>query len=146
MPYAEISMPKNFITGEEKSTLAKVVTRILIETEGLIDNPMSRSIALLDIKEFDNPYIGGKSGGQNGNPDKVVSKIYAFSNALSEEAKKKLISEITAAFIAVSDKTQSQNGRNIWCIIFPLNELEFGVGGAPVTLEMIRQLVSAYKE
>lgn len=138
MPYAEISVPKNFINEKGKSTLAKTVTKILIEAEGLIDNPISQSIALLDIREFDNLFIGG----ENDNSDKVVLKIYGFSNAFCEDIKKKLFSEITNAIIAVSDKTRSQNGRNVWCMIMPLDEFEFGVGGIPVTLEMVRQIVS----
>lgn len=140
MPYAEISMVKNFITEEEKSTLSKKLTKIIIESEGLIENPISRSIALLDIKEFDSLYVGG----ENSNQDKVIIKIFGFSNAFSEEIKKKLFLEITNAFIAVSDKTRLQNGRNVWCMIFPLGEFDFGVGGTPITLEMVRQLVSSH--
>jgi phenylpyruvate tautomerase PptA (4-oxalocrotonate tautomerase family) len=142
MPYAEISMIKNFITDEEKSALSKKLTKILIELEGLKDNPISRSIALLDIREFDSLYVGGDKSNQ----DKVVIKIYGFANAFNEEIKKKLFLEITNAFIAVSDKTRLQNGRNIWCMIIPLGEFDFGVGGIPVTLELTRQLVSSYTE
>lgn len=142
MPYAEVSMPKNFITDEEKSILSKKLTKILIESEGLKDNPISHSIALLDIKECDSLYVGGEKANQ----DKVVIKIYGFSKAFSEETKKKLFLEITDAFISVSDKTRLQNGRNIWCIIIPLGEFDFGVGGIPITLEMTRKLVSSYTE
>ncbi|AZV58537.1 hypothetical protein [Clostridium sp. AWRP] len=142
MPCAEVSMTKSFITDKEKSILSKKLTKILIESEGLKDNPISHSIALLDIKEFDNLYVGGEKGNQ----DKVVIKIYGFSNAFSEEIKKKLFLEITNAFISVSDKTRLQNGRNIWCIIIPLDEYDFGVGGIPVTLELTKQLVSSYTE
>lgn len=142
MPYAEISMIKNFITNEEMSALSKNLTKILIESEGLKDNPISRSIALLDIKEFDSLYVGGEKSNQ----DKVVIKIYGFANAFNEEIKKKLFLEITNAFIAVSDKTRLQMGRNIWCMIIPLGEFDFGVGGIPVTLELTRQLVSSHME
>ncbi|MEW9700904.1 tautomerase family protein [Paenibacillus sp. SI8] len=142
MPYAEISMNKNFITDEEKSALSMKLTKILIESEGLKDNPISRSIALLDIKEFDTLYVGGEKS----NEDKVVIKIYGFANAFNEEIKKKLFSEITDAFIAVSDKTRLKNGRNIWCMIIPLGDFDFGVGGIPVTLELTRQLVSSHLE
>ncbi|AGY75927.1 hypothetical protein [Clostridium autoethanogenum] len=142
MPCAEVSMTKSFITDKEKSILSKKLTKILIESEGLKDNPISHSIALLNIKEFDNLYLGGEKGSQ----DKVVIKIYGFSNAFSEEIKKKLFLEITNAFISVSDKTRLQNGRNIWCIIIPLGESDFGVGGIPVTLELTKQLVSSYTE
>ncbi|UOF88763.1 hypothetical protein LSG31_12485 [Fodinisporobacter ferrooxydans] len=142
MPYAEISMIKNFITVEEKSALSKKLTKILIESEGLKDNPISRSIALLDIKELDSLYVGGEKCNQ----DKVIVKIYGFADAFDENIKKKIYLEITDAFIAVSDKTRLQNGRNIWCIIIPLGEFNFGVGGVPVTLELTRQLVSTYTE
>lgn len=142
MPYAEISMTKNFITIEEKSTLSKKLTRILIESEGLKDNPISRSIALLDIKEFESLYVGGEKSNQ----DKVVIKIYGFSDAFNEEIKKKLFLEITNAFIDINEKTRLQNGKNIWCMIIPLGEFDFGVGGIPVTLELTRKLVSTHME
>lgn len=142
MPYAEVSMTKNFITDEEKSILSKKLTKIIIEAEGLKDNHISHSIALMDIKEFDSLYVGGEKGNQ----DKVVIKIYGFSNAFSEEIKKKLFLEITNAFISVSDKTRLQKGRNIWCMIIPLGEFDFGVGGIPITLEVTRQLVSSHIE
>ncbi|KAJ49984.1 phenylpyruvate tautomerase PptA (4-oxalocrotonate tautomerase family) [Clostridium tetanomorphum] len=142
MPYAEVSMSKNFITDKKVSILSKKLTKIIIESEGLKDNPISHSIALLDIKEFDSLYVGGEKGSK----DKVVIKIYGFSNAFSEEIKKKLFLEITNAFISVSDKTRLQKGRNIWCMIIPLGEFDFGVGGIPVTLELTRQLVSSYIE
>ena len=142
MPYAEVSMPKNFITDEEKSILSKKLTKIIIEAEGLKDNPISHSIALIDIKEFDSLYVGGEKGNQ----DKVVIKIYGFSNAFSEEIKKKLFLEITNAFISVSDKTRLQKGKNIWCMIIPLGEFDFGVGGIPITLELTRQLVLSHIE
>lgn len=141
MPYAEISIAKNLIEDEAKPNLAKKLTKILIDSEGLEDNPISRSIALLDIKEFDGLYVGGEKG----HHEKVVVKIYAFSNAFSEETKKGLFSDITAAFIAASRKIQAQNGRNVWCMIMPLEEHAFGVGGIPVSLEMTKQLVASYK-
>ncbi|MGE5628060.1 MAG: tautomerase family protein [Solirubrobacterales bacterium] len=142
MPYAEVSITRNFITDDQKSIISKKLTKLLIESEGLKDNPISNSIALLEIKEFDNLYVGGETGNQ----DKVVIKIYAFSNAFSEEIKKKLFLDISNVFISVSDKTRLQNGRNIWCMIIPLGEFDFGVGGIPITLELTRQLVSSYTE
>lgn len=126
MPYAEISMSKNFVTYEEKSALAKKLTKILIEAEGLQDNPISRSIALLDIRELNGLYVGGEKSNQ----DKVIVKIYGFENA----------------FITISDKTRLQNGRNIWCMIIPLGECNFSVGGIPVSLELTRQLVLSHTE
>jgi hypothetical protein len=108
MPYAEISIIKNFITDEGKSALSQKLTKILIEVEGLKDNPFSRSIALPGIKEFDSLYVGGEKSNQ----DKVVVKIYGFSNVFNEEINKKLFLEITNAFIAVSDKTRLLNGKN----------------------------------
>lgn len=142
MPYAEVSITKNFITDEEKSTLSKKLTKILIESEELEENPISRSLAILDIKEFDSLYVGGEKSNQ----DKVIIKIYGFSNAYTEDIKKKLFLEITNAFIALSDKTRLQNGRNVWCMILPLGEFDFGVGGIPITLELTRQIVSSHKE
>ncbi|WP_018249995.1 hypothetical protein [Orenia marismortui] len=142
MPYAEVSITKNLITEEEKSILAKKLTKILLDTEGLLDNPISRSIALLDIKKFNSLYVGGEQG----NHDRALVKIHLFSDAIDEEIKKKLFSDITNAFISISDKVKSQNGRNLWCMIVPLHNCEFASGGIPVNLKMTRELVSSYED
>jgi len=142
MPYAEIITTKNLVNDEEKTILAKKVTEILLDSEGLVDNPISRSIALLDIKEFENLYVGGEKGIQ----EKVLVKIYAFSNAYTDESKMKLYSDITNSILSINDKVKAQNGRNIWCMIMPLDELNFGVGGNPITLEMTRNIVLSYDE
>ncbi|OCL26081.1 hypothetical protein U472_08670 [Orenia metallireducens] len=60
MPYAEVAISKHLMTEEEKSIIAEKLTKIILEIEGLNDNPISRSIALLDIKEFANLYVGGE--------------------------------------------------------------------------------------
>ena len=106
MPYAEILTTKNLIGNEEKAILAKKVTKILLDSEGLVDNPISRSIALLDIKEFENLYVGGEKGNQ----EKIIVKIYAFSNAYNEESKINLFSDITEAILSINDSVWSQNG------------------------------------
>lgn len=142
MPYAEILTTKDLVSDEEKTILAKKVTEILLDSEGLVDNPISRSIALLDIKEFENLYVGGEKGNQ----EKILVKIYAFSNAYTKENKIKLFSNITNSILSINDKVKAQNGRNIWCMIMPLDELNFGVGGNPITLEMTRNIVLSYKE
>lgn len=131
-----------FSLDEEKSALSQKLTKILIESEGLQDNQISRSIALLEIREFDSVYVGGEKSNQ----DKVVVKIYGIKNAFNEEIKKKLLLDISNAFISVIDKTRLQNGRNIWCMIIPLREFDFGVGGIPVSLEITRQLVSSHSK
>ncbi|GAA3624342.1 tautomerase family protein [Flavivirga jejuensis] len=141
MPYAEILMPEKFMTNQEKSTLAKSLTKILIKSEGLKDNPISNSITLLEIKDSDTFYIGGEKGNQ----EKVIIKIYAFSDAFNKKTTEDLYSSITTLFMENNEKTKSQNGRNIWCMIIPLGENGFGVGGIPITLEMTKQLVSSYK-
>ncbi|WXR61463.1 hypothetical protein WG909_14330 [Peptostreptococcaceae bacterium AGR-M142] len=140
MPFAEVSITKNLVTKEEKSIIAQKLTKILLDSEGLIDNPISRSIALLDIREFDCLYVGG----QNGNCDKVVIKIHMFSDVVSKEIKKRLFKDITDVFISVSNKVKAQNGRNVWCIINSLHDFDFGAGGVPITLEDTRNLVSSY--
>ncbi|MCI1931069.1 MAG: hypothetical protein LKJ13_05185 [Clostridia bacterium] len=140
MPYAEVSITKNFIEDNKMSVLLKSLTKILIESEGLKDNHISNSLALIDVKEFDNLYVGGEKSKQ----DKAVIKIYGFSDAFNEEIKKKLFNKITNAFISVSEKAQLQNGKNIWCIITPLGKSDFGVGGIPVTLELTKKIVSSH--
>jgi phenylpyruvate tautomerase PptA (4-oxalocrotonate tautomerase family) len=142
MPYAEVSVSQNLINEEEKSIIAEGLTKILLKYEGLVDNPISRSIALLEIKEFDGLYVGGEKDKH----DKAVIKVYIFADAINEEIKKKLFSEITKLFISVSDKVKAQNGRNVWCITIPLHEFDFAAGGIPVSLEMTRKLVSSYKK
>lgn len=141
MPFAEITVTKKLMTEEKKTKFIKKITKILIESEGLQDNPISRSIALVDFKEFDNLYIGGDVSTQ----ERIVVKIYGFSDAFDEDAKKKLFENITNSLMEINETIRLQNGRNVWCIIIPLGKSEFGVGGMPISLDITRQLVASYQ-
>lgn len=142
MPYAEVSVTKGFFSEEEKGGISENLTKVLLDAEGLNDNIISRSIALIEIKEFNNLYVGGKRDGK----DKIVVKIFAFSEALSKEKKEKLYSDITQIFIECSEKTKFQNGNNVWCMIVPLEADNFGVGGNSISLEATRKFVATFEK
>ncbi len=141
MPVCEISFAKGFFLESEQENIVNKLTKLLLDSEGLIDNPISRSICLIDLRESNKMYIGGKLADYG----KVVVKIFAFANAYDDDMKEKLCNGITKVFIEHNNKTKELNGNNIWCLIFPLQPFDFCVAGKPVTLEMTRKIVSEYR-
>jgi len=141
MPYCEVSLTKGALSESEKSSLAGQLTKILLDSEGLTDNPIARSIALVEFKAFDTLYIGGDTAGKS----QIVIKLFAFANAFTNEAKNKFFSDITNAFVSTGKNFASQKGSNVWCILMPIQPFDFSVGGKPVSLEITRQLVNSYK-
>lgn len=140
MPICEICCPRGLLSEEEKSALAQGLSGLLIESEGLPDNPVSRSICLLSINEADNVYVGGAASSDG----KIVVKIYAFADAYSAAQKAELYARVTRLFVDLHPRTSSLGGRNVWCVIVPVEQGNFGVGGVPVSLEMTRRLAASY--
>jgi phenylpyruvate tautomerase PptA (4-oxalocrotonate tautomerase family) len=141
MPICEINYPCGLFSENEKNNIVERVTKLLLEAEGLEDNPISRSICLVNIEESSSMYIGGKRTDKG----KVVIKIFAFQEAFSNEIKENLYLKITNIFVEENKLAKELNGNNIWCMIFPINGNNFGVGGRPITLEITRKIVSSYK-
>ena len=140
MPICEICCPRGLLAEEEKGALAQGLSKLLIESEGLPDNPVSRSICLLSINEADDVYVGGEASSDG----KIVVKIYAFADAYSASQKAELYARVTRLLIDVHPRTKSLGGRNVWCVIVPVEQGNFGVGGVPVSLEMTRQIAASY--
>lgn len=140
MPVCEISYPRGLLSEVEKNAVADQVTAILLEAEGLPDNPVSRSIAVINIMESDSVYVGGRVSSQG----KIVVKIYAFAEAYAEAQKSEIYTRITQVFMAEHAATREQKGNNVWCVILPIATNNFGVGGMPVSLEMTRKIVAAH--
>lgn len=141
MPICEICCPRGLLSEEEKGALAQGLSGLLIESEGLPDNPVSRSICLLSINEADSVYVGGVAS----NDGKIVVKIYAFADAYSAPQKAELYTRVTRLLMDVHPRTSSLGGRNVWCVIAPVEQGNFGVGGVPVSLEMTRQIAASYE-
>lgn len=141
MPVCEISYPCGLLSENEKDRVVERVTRLLLEAEGLEDNPVSRSICLVDIQESGSMYVGGNRTDKG----KVVIKIFVFHEAYSAATKENLYIEMTNIFIEENSYTRESKGNNIWCLVFPVRDNDFGVGGKPVTLEITRKIVSSYK-
>lgn len=138
MPICEISYAKGLLPQREQDEIVERVTGLLLKAEGLSDNPISRSICLVDLYEAEKMCLGGRIS----DTGKIVVKIYAFSDAYSNATKESLHSEITKIFIEENKVTNELKGNNIWCIIIPLQSFDFGVGGKPVTLELTRKIVN----
>ena len=141
MPICEIIYPCGLCSENEKNNIVERVTKLLLEAEGFEDNPISRSICLVNIEESKSMYIGGNRTDKG----KVVIKIFAFQESYSDEIKENLYVKITDIFIEENKHTKELNGNNIWCMVFPIHGNNFGVGGRPVTLEITRKIVSSYK-
>jgi len=59
MPVCEISYPRGLLSESEKNNVAQKMSGLLIEAEGLPDNPISRSICLVSINEQGSVCVGG---------------------------------------------------------------------------------------
>ena len=141
MPICEICCPRGLLSEEEKGALAQGLSALLIEAEGLPDNPVARSICLLSVNEADSVYVGGETSSEG----KIVVKIYAFADAYSERQKADLYARVTRLFVDLHPRTKSLGGRNVWCVIVPVEPGNFGVGGVTVSLEMTRQIAASYQ-
>ncbi len=141
MPICEITFAGGLLSKNEQEKIVERVSALLLKAEGLIDNPISRSICLVNLNESSAMYIGGELSDKG----KIVVKIYVFENAYSDSIKKNIYSDITNIFIEENQITKELKGNNIWCVIFSIQSNDFGVGGKPVALELTRKVVSSYK-
>lgn len=142
MPICEITVSKGLLTIDQKQSVVDRLTKILLEAEGFIVNPISKSICYVNFIESKSVYLGGKLSEKG----KILIKIHVFSDAYSDEIKKGLFLNLTKVFIEEDSFTRDQNGQNVWCIIFPIETNNFGAGGMAATLEQTRQFVSSYTE
>lgn len=141
MPICEIHYPRGLLSAEEKSRIAERVSTLMLEAEGLPDNPVSRSICLLTLNEADNVYVGGKPSEQG----KIVIKIFAFGDAYSFKLKTDIHARLTRIFCEEHAGSRALKGNNVWCLIVELGPNNFGVGGKPVSLEMTRTIAASCK-
>ncbi len=140
MPVCEISYPSGLLAEEQRNRIAAELSGILIDAEGLPDNPISRSICQISISEPAFVYIGGALSMEA----KIVVKIYAFSDAYTDAVKTDVYRRIARLFCEHHPASAAQGGRNVWCMVLPIDSKGFGVGGIPVSLEMTRQIVASY--
>ncbi len=141
MPFVEVLMTREYLSEIPRDAIANELTKLIIEAEGLTDNKIARSIALVSYHAFDSLFIGGERVGYG----KIIVKVHSFADALSEESRNTLFRGITNAFVMHDPKSEAQRGTNVWCIIEPVQPLEFAVGGNAITLEQTRRLVSVQK-
>ncbi len=139
MPYCEITIPKNYLSKEKECILSDKLTEILLDIEGLNDNDKSRSITVIDFKNETTQYIGGVYK----NEYKVAIKIFLFKNVLNLDIKRQLFKDITEAFMLIDSETQKKQGSNIWCILMPVDDNNFSVGGLPITLDITRNFTNS---
>jgi phenylpyruvate tautomerase PptA (4-oxalocrotonate tautomerase family) len=142
MPICEITAARGHLTARQKQKVAERLTEILLEAEGFPDNPVSRSLCHVSFAEPESVYLGGRQSEQG----KIIVKIHVFADAYSQEAKAKVFRNVTWAFVEEDDFTRSQQGSNVWCLIFPAEKDNFGVAGAAVTLEQVRRMVAGREE
>jgi len=141
MPVCEISYARGLLSDAEKDRIVEKVSRLLLEAEGLPDNPVSRSICLVNMLETESMYIGGSRTDKG----KIVLKIFVFDEAFSDEGKESLYAKMAGIFMEEHPPTKELNGNNIWCLICPIKGNNFGVGGKPVSLAFTRKIVTSFK-
>ncbi len=141
MPICEITFARGVISILERTRVVERVSALLLKAEGLTDNPISRSICLVNLNETSSMYIGGALSDKG----KIVVKIYVFHDAYTDAIKKDIHAGIRDIFLEESQVTKELQGNNIWCVLLPILPNDFGVGGRPVTLELTRSVVSSYR-
>lgn len=139
MPVCEISYPSGLLDAEQRNKVAAQLSGILIEAEGLPDNPIARSLCQISINEPPFVYIGGVPTFDA----KIVVKIYAFSDAYTDAVKADVHRRIARVFCEHHPASAAQGGRNVWCMVLPIERNGFGVGGIPVSLEMTKKIVTS---
>ncbi len=139
MPLCEVTFSQGIISDDEKAAIVKRLSSLLLDAEGLEDNPVSRSICLVNLNQSNSMYVGGKLS----DTGKIIVKIYMFYDACTDSVKEKLFSCVTKIFIEENKFTRDKNGNNIWCILSPIQKNEFGVGGIPITLELTKKIISS---
>ena len=139
MPVCEISYPPGLLDEEQRDKVAAQLSGILIEAEGLPDNPIARSLCQISISEPAFVYIGGTPTADS----KIVVRIYAFADAYTEAVKADVYRRIAQLFCEHHPGSAAQGGRNVWCMILPIERSGFGVGGIPVSLEMTKRIVAS---
>jgi hypothetical protein len=142
MPVCEITHSEGMFSLEQKQTIAEQGAKILLEAEGLIDNPFARSICYINFIESKMIYIGG----QLDEKGKIVVKVHVFEDAYTDVIKEKLYGDFTKVFIKENNYRKEQNGSNVWCIVVPVGKNNFGVGGRAITLEQTRQFILSYNK
>ena len=141
MPVCEISYPVGLLSENEKSRIIDRVSKLLLEAEGLPDNPVSRSVCLVNVMEAPSVYVGGRRSEQG----KILIKIFAFEEAYPDNGREKLYAGLTDIFREEHQLTRELSGNNIWCLIAPITGGNFGVGGRPISLDVTKKIVASYK-
>jgi phenylpyruvate tautomerase PptA (4-oxalocrotonate tautomerase family) len=142
MPICEIHFPKNLLEKQEIDKITDRLTNVLLQAEGFEINQISRSLCLINMIPSDSIFIGGKISEHA----KIVIKIHVFEDAYSDTVKQELIKEITKIFIEENKLSREQDGNNVWCIIFPIGNNNFGAGGRIATLEDTKKFISLMSE
>ncbi|MDD4357087.1 MAG: tautomerase family protein [Smithellaceae bacterium] len=138
MPVCEISYTEGLFSPKEEKQIVEKITKLLLKVESLPDNQISRSICYVNLIESKKMYIGGDLSKKG----KILIKIYSFHDAFTDDIKKEIYFSVKDIFVEENSFSKESNGNNIWCIINPIEELNFGVGGIPVNLNIVQNLTS----
>jgi len=138
MPVCEVSYAEGLFSPKEEKQIVEKITKLLLKVESLPDNQISRSICYVNLIESKKMYIGGDLSEKG----KILVKIYTFHDAFSDNIKKEIYFSVKDIFVEENSFSKESNGNNIWCIITPIEELNFGVGGIPINLNIVHNLTS----
>jgi phenylpyruvate tautomerase PptA (4-oxalocrotonate tautomerase family) len=138
MPLVDVLCPRNTLSEAQRASLAEELTRVALGAEGLPDNAASRAIAVVTFREADAVFVGGR-------PDeraRFAVFLYALAGALAPEARREVHGRVRDAFQRACPELLVRGGANAWSMVNEIEEGDFGVAGAPVSIELVRSLVA----
>ena len=138
MPFIDVLCQKTSGSPSQRALLADELTRVALEAEGLPDNAVARSIAVVTFREVDGVYVGGR-------PDESPRFnvfLYVLHGAVTAERKRAVHARILDAFEKVCPELLTRKGANVWSILNEIDDGAFGSAGKPASIELVRQLVA----
>lgn len=139
MPVCEISYSPGLLDEEQRDRRRRATVGDTHRSRRFAGQPDPRSLCQISISEPAFVYIGGAPSFDA----KIVVKIYAFSDAYTDSVKADVYRRIARLFCEHHPASAAQGGRNVWCMVLPIESNGFGVGGIPVSLEMTKKIVTS---
>lgn len=144
MPLITVEHPRDALTREQKAALAEDLTHVIVQIEGGVDTPASRSIAWVRFKDVepDDWYIGGVNDGSYVSASgRFLIELNVPEGSMDQNRKSDCHKAITAAVLRATG-TEGQEGaaRSVWIQIFEWPEGHLATSGRTSSLLGIAKL------
>jgi phenylpyruvate tautomerase PptA (4-oxalocrotonate tautomerase family) len=144
MPLITVEHPRGALTREQKAILAEDLTHVIVQIEGGVDTPATRSIAWVRFKDVepDDWYIGGVNDGTHVSASGRFLVELNVPEGSMDQIRKSECHKAIASAILKSTGTESKEGaaRSIWVQIFEWPEGHMATSGRTSSLLGIAKL------